>query len=370
MSSSGEVDSIPKTTKNQEPVVDQSVNHAGADNSGNTFSSAPIEVNVDPTSDAEEIGEESPVAENESSGTRNLLDIMCTRLAKIAGFASQSVQVDTMNAEADERERTELLQATVKDGEEKFEEESEQESEDCSDQIRKISLAVRACDDYWLDANSSDNAPPAFVKVAEGLRTIAAQIIDEGDWSSPSALSKIEALSAKWQAPIDMIKAFINITAHFHSDYDYRFERSAEQYRSDVEMVSEYETLSRLPGAPDLWRREANKRRDLKDNKTKSIKSEIQKMQGLYQEYYDTLEAVQVNVDCEALKKFADETLVDFHAKIVRVTEAFDLHWMGVLSTLSNPLRCGGGVETMHETLVHTKQRKSPPNVIADDEEW
>jgi hypothetical protein len=369
-SSSGEVDSIPKTTKNQEPVADDSVNHAGADNSGNAFGSAPIEVNVDSTSDVEEIGEETPVAENESSGTRNLLDIMCTRLAKIAGFASQSVQVDAMNAEADERERTELLQATVEDGEGKFEEEPEQESEDCSDQIRKISLAVRACDDYWLDANSSDNAPPAFVKVAEGLRTIAAQITDEGDWSSPSALSKIEALSAKWQAFIDTIKAFINITTHFHRDYDYRFERSAEQYRSDVEMVSAYDTLSRLPGAPDLWRREANKRRDSRDNKTKSIKNEIHKMQNLYQGYYNTLEALQVNVDCEALKKFADETLVDFHAKIVRATEAFDLHYMGVLSTLSNPLRCGGGVEPMHKTSVHTKQRKSLPNVIADYEEW
>ncbi|CAN9082933.1 unnamed protein product [Alternaria alternata] len=135
-------------------------------------------------------------------------------------------------------------------------------------------------------------------------------------------------------------------------------------------MVSAYDTLSRLPGAPDLWRREANKRRDSRDNKTKSIKNEIHKMQNLYQGYYNTLEALQVNVDCEALKKFADETLVDFHAKIVRATEAFDLHYMGVLSTLSNPLRCGGGVEPMHKTSVHTKQRKSLPNVIADYEEW
>ncbi|KAB2109698.1 hypothetical protein AG0111_0g1710 [Alternaria gaisen] len=368
--SSDEVDSIPKTTKNQEPVVDESVNHAGADNSSNAFGSAPIEVNVDPTSDAEEIGEESPVPESGSSGTRNLLDIMCTRLAKIAGFASQSVQVDAMNAEADEREQTELLQATVEDGEEKFEEEPEQGSEDCSDQTRKISLAVRACDDYWLDANSSDNAPPAFVKVAEGFRTIAAQITDEGDCNSPSALSKIEALSAKWQAFIETIKAFINITTHFHPDYDYRFERSTEQHRSDVEMASEYETLSRLPGAPDLWRREANKRRDSRDNKTKSAKNEIHKMKGLYQGYYDTLEALQMNVDCEAMKKFADETLVDFHAKIVRATEAFDLHYMGVLPTLPNPLRCSGGVEIMHETSVHTKHRKNLPNVITDNEEW
>jgi hypothetical protein len=295
---------------------------------------------------------------------------MCTRLAKLAGFASQSAEVDAMNAEADERERTELLQSTVEDGEEKFEENPEKESEYCSNQIRKISLAVHACDDYWLDAKSSDNAPPAFIKVAEGLRTIAAQITDEGDWSSPSALSKIEALSAKWQAFIDTIKAFINITTYFHPDYDYRFERSAEQYRSDVEMGSEYETLSRLPDAADLWRREANKRRDSRDNKTKFIKNEIHKMKGLYQGYYDTLEALQVNVDSEAMKKFADETLVDFHAKIVRVTEAFDLHYMGVLSTLPNPLRCGGGVETMHETSGHTKQRKSLPNVIATDEEW
>jgi hypothetical protein len=370
VSSPGEVDSIPKNTKDQEPVVDESIDHAGADNSDDAFGSAPIKVNVDPTSDAQEIGEEPPVAGNESSRTRNLLDIMCNRLAKIAGFASQSAQVNAMNAEADERERTELLQSTVEDGEETFEEEPEQESEDCSDQIRKISLTVHACDDYWLDANSSDSAPPAFVKVAEGLHTIAAQITDEGDWRSPSALSKIEALSAKWQAFLDTIKAFINITTYFHPDYDYRFKRSAEQYRSDVEMVSEYETLSRLPGAPDLWQREANKRRDSRDNKTKSIKNEIYKMKGLYQGYCDALEALQVNVDSEAMKKFADETLVDFHAKIVRVTEAFDLHWMGILSTLSNPLRCGGGVETMHETLVHIKQRKSPPNVIADDEEW
>jgi hypothetical protein len=370
VSSSGEIDSIPKTTKDQEPVVDESIDHAGADNSDDAFGSAPIEVNVDPTSDAEEIGEESPVAENESPSTKNLLDVMCTRLAKLAGFASQSAEVDAMNAEADERERTELLQSTVEDGEEKFEENPEKESEYCSNQIRKISLAVRACDDYWLDAKSSDNAPPAFIKVAEGLRTIAAQITDEGDWSSPSALSKIEALSAKWQAFIDTIKAFINITTYFHPDYDYRFERSAEQYRSDVEMGSEYETLSRLPDAADLWRREANKRRDSRDNKTKFIKNEIHKMKGLYQGYYDTLEALQVNVDSEAMKKFADETLVDFHAKIVRVTEAFDLHYMGVLSTLPNPLRCGGGVETMHETSGHTKQRKSLPNVIATDEEW
>ncbi|KAF7673759.1 hypothetical protein GT037_008374 [Alternaria burnsii] len=334
VSSSGEVKSIPKTTQNQEPVVDESIDHAGADNSDDAFGSALIEVNVDPTSDAEETGKESLVAQNESPSTKNLLDVMCTRLAKLAGFASQAAEVDAMNAEADERERTELLQSTVEDGEGKFEEKPEKESEDCSNQIRKISLAVRACDDYWLDANSSDNAPPAFVKVAEGLRTIAAQITDEGDWSSPSALSKIEALSAKWQAFIDTIKAFINITTYFHPDYDYRFERSAEQYRSDVEMVSEYETLSRLPGAPDLWRREANKRRDSRDNKTKSIKNEIHKMRDLYQGYYDTLEALQVNIDSEAMKKFADETLVDFHAKIVRVTEAFDLHYMGFLSTL------------------------------------
>jgi hypothetical protein len=58
VSSSGEIDSIPKTTKDQEPVVDESIDHAGADNSDDAFGSAPIEVNVDPTSDAEEIGEE------------------------------------------------------------------------------------------------------------------------------------------------------------------------------------------------------------------------------------------------------------------------------------------------------------------------
>lgn len=132
----------------------------------------------------------------------------------------------------------------------------------------------------------------------------------------------------KWHTFINTIKAYIDITTYFHPDYDYRFKRSAEQYRSDIEMTSEYETLSRLPGAPDLWRNEANKRREAGNNELESIKNEIPKMKSLYQAYYDALEMMGASIDCEALGQFADETLFRFDAKIVRASVAFDLQYI------------------------------------------
>ncbi|KAL1801513.1 hypothetical protein ACET3X_001855 [Alternaria dauci] len=370
VSSLGGVDSVSETTEDQKPEIDGPVDGAGADDSHDASHSAPVETDVDPTSGPEEARQGSPAAEKESSSTEIVMDLLSSQLARLDGVAEQMERIDAINAEADACEQAAALQSSVEDSEEESEEEPEETLEDCSEEIKQITLDVQACVAYWVDVNLSNNAPLAFIKIVEDLRTTAAKFTDEGDWTSPSALSKIEALAAKWQSFTDTIKALINISTYFHPDYDYRFGRSAEKYRVDIEMMSEYDILSRLPGALDRWAEEANKRRESRENMSQYMKNEILKMKSLYQDYYTALEALQASIDCEEMKRFADETLVDFHTKIVRASVEFDLQDMEVPQILSNPLECGGSVKAAQETSAHTKQRKSLPNVIADDEEW
>jgi hypothetical protein len=373
-SSSGEVGSILKTTKVQKPEVDGPVDGVGADEGHDVLGSAAAGIDVDVASVPEDIKQESLAAGDESFNTSDALDVMNSLEARMSSLNSQCVRIDAINAEADEHEQTEALQGNVEDAEENseddFEEDLEDESEDCSSHIKELASTINTCSTYWLDANSGNNAPSAFIKIAEDLQIVMENINSEGDWKSPSALSKMEALSTKWQMFITTIKAYIDITTHSHPDYDYRLERFLEQYRSDIVMISEYESLNQLPGTPDIWRNEANKRREARDSKFEFIFNEISIMQGLYQAYCSALETLRVHIDCEALEEMADETLICFHAKIVRASDAFGLQYMETFQRLSDPLDCGWCTKDAQEASVYIKQRKTPPTSIADDEEW
>jgi hypothetical protein len=226
---------------------------------------------------------------------------------------------------------------------------AEDESEDHSDKIQELAAVINACDAYWADAASGNNAPSAFVKIAEDLHIIMDNITSEGDFRTSSALSKISPLCAQWQAFTEAIKAYINITSHFHPNYEYRFGRFSEQYRLDVELLGGYECLSQLAGAPDLWRNEADKLREANNSKLEAMKMEISTMKDLHRAYFDKLDALKLLIDCEAVKKMADETLMPFHENIVKAVEAFGLWEMGD---------------------AFSKERKTPPTVVGEDEEW
>jgi hypothetical protein len=368
--SSGEVGSILKTTEVQKPEVYGPVDGVGADEGHDVLGSAAAGIDVDVASIPEDTKQESLAAEDESSNTSDALDVMDRLEARMSSLNSQCVRIDAMNTEADEHERTEALQGNSEDAEENSEDDFEDESEDCSGQIKELASTINTCSTYWLDANSGNNAPSAFIKIAEDLQIIMENITSEGNWKSPSALSKMEVLSTKWQMFIATIKAYIDITTHFHPDYDYRLERFLEQYRSDIGMMSEYESLSQLPGAPDIWRNEANKRRKARDSKLEFIVNEISIMQNLYQAYYSALVTLRVHIDCEALEKMANETLICFHAKIVRASDDFGLQYMETFQKPSDPLNCVGCTKYAQETSVYTKQHKAPPTSTADDEEW
>ncbi|KAG9188965.1 hypothetical protein G6011_05833 [Alternaria panax] len=386
-SSPSEVGSTLETTEVQVSKIDKPFYEVAAeDNDRDALSSTPTGANVGATNVPEEIKEKSPVTEEESSSTSGVLSIMDKCLAKISSFTLHSVKTDAMNKEADKLEQAQAPQGTVEDAEEKYEEESEDDFEDVleqkpieskpkvtempkaqeenvSNQIQELAAAIQTSETYWLDANSDNTAPSAFIEVASEFHNIATNITNK-------ALHNLEALSAKWQAFIDTIKAYINITTYFHPDYDYRLERISAQYRSDIEMMAEYEILSALPGAPDHWCNEANKRRKARDRKVEVMEDDMDKMRSLYQDYYDTLRVLRGNADAKVLETFADETLVGFYTKIVRVSEGFDLQDMGVSRTLSDPREYDGGVESVQKNGVDTKQRKALPLVVADDEEW
>ncbi|KAI4909534.1 hypothetical protein J4E90_008231 [Alternaria incomplexa] len=198
-------------------------------------------------------------------------------------------------------------------------------SEDCSGRIRELTAAINACEAEWLNANAGNCAPSAFVELARNLDSIGAKITNEGDFSSLSALSEIEALFAKWQAFVDTMKAFIGIKEYFHPDNDFCFNRLVILYRSDVEMIPVYETMSRMPGAQEYWLGEANKRRESRDVNLKSINNEIAKMFGLRQAYRHELEMLNGQVDDKAFKEFGKMTLNLVHERILEVNAALGL---------------------------------------------
>ena len=170
-----------------------------------------------------------------------------------------------------------------------------------------------------MNANAGNCAPSAFVNLARNLDSIGAKITSEGDFSSVSALSKIEALFAKRYAFVKTMKAFIGIKEHFHPDNDFRFNRLVTLYRSDVEMIPVYETMSRMPGAQEYWLGEANKRRESRDDNLKTINNEIAKMFGLRQAYRKELETLNGQIENEALKEFGKMTLNMVHERILEV---------------------------------------------------
>jgi hypothetical protein len=357
VSSSGDGDIGQEAKKAQELQVDEPIVEAESDDGQDLTSSSSVDDNVIAMIDRRHAVQELPVAENTSSGafceTYNVSDIMEEMDAQLKSLALQFKTIEALDAKADELEQTALVSkmkdaTATKPDEQKSPEQKRSEnepgtkmpqnavSEDCSNQIKELVLAVNACKADWLQANSGGGAPSAFVKLAQDLESIGAEITREGAIHSPLALSKIGALPTKWQAFTNAINAYCGITEYFHSNYDYRFKRFAEQYRSDVEMLSEYEALSQLPGAPDLWRNEADKRRKARDDKLETVKNEISKMLGLYEVYYVALETLRVHFDCEALKEFADETLIRFHAHIVQANEAFNLAYVGIPHKLPN----------------------------------
>ncbi|KAI4656692.1 uncharacterized protein J4E78_006583 [Alternaria triticimaculans] len=198
-------------------------------------------------------------------------------------------------------------------------------SEDCSGRIRELTAAINACEAEWLNANAGNCAPSAFVELAGNLDSIGAEITKEGDFSSPSALSKIEALFANWHAFVNTMKAYIGIKEYFHPDNDFRFNRLVNLYRSDIEMIPVYETMSRMPGAQEYWLGEANKRRESRDDNLKSINNEIAKMFGLRQAYRHELEMLNGQVDDKAFKEFGKMTLNMVHERILQVNEDLGL---------------------------------------------
>ncbi|KAI4686012.1 uncharacterized protein J4E88_003849 [Alternaria novae-zelandiae] len=198
-------------------------------------------------------------------------------------------------------------------------------SEDCSGRIRELTAAINACEAEWLNANAGNCAPSAFVELAGILDGIGPKITKKHDFSSPSALSKIEALFAKWQTFVNTMKAFIAIKEYFNPENDFRFNRVVNLYRSDVEMIPAYETFSRLPGAQEYWLGEANKRRESRDDNLKSINNEIAKMFGLRRAYRAELETLNVQIKNEAFKEFGKMTLNMVHERILEVNEALGL---------------------------------------------
>ncbi|KAI4642826.1 hypothetical protein J4E93_006895 [Alternaria ventricosa] len=198
-------------------------------------------------------------------------------------------------------------------------------SADCSGKIRERTTAINACEAEWLNANAGNCAPSAFVELASNLDSIGAKITNKGDFSCLLALSKIKALFAKWQAFVNTMKAFIGIKDYFHSGNEFRFNRLVMLYRSDVEMISTYETFSRLPGAQGYWLSEANKRRESRDDNLKSINEEIAKMFGLRQAYRHELEMLNGQVDDKAFKEFGKMTLNMVHERILEANAALGL---------------------------------------------
>ncbi|KAI4925531.1 hypothetical protein J4E85_007410 [Alternaria conjuncta] len=198
-------------------------------------------------------------------------------------------------------------------------------SVDCSGRIRELTAAINACEAEWLNANAGNCAPSAFVELAGNLDSIGAKITNEGDFSSPSALSKIEALFAKWQAFVKTMTAFIGIKDYFNLEIDFRLNRFLNLYRSDVEMIPAYETFSRLPGAQEYWLGEANKRRESRHDNLKIINNEIAKMFGLRQAYRHELETLNRQIENEAFKEFGKMTLNMVHERILEVNEALGL---------------------------------------------
>ncbi|KAI4622458.1 uncharacterized protein J4E87_006400 [Alternaria ethzedia] len=197
--------------------------------------------------------------------------------------------------------------------------------EDCSGRIRELTAAINACEAEWLNANAGNCAPSAFVELAGNLDSIGAKITNEGDFSSESALSKIEALFAKWHAFVKTMVAFINIKEYFNPENDFRINRLINLYRSDVDMIPAYETFSRLPGAQECWLGEANKRRESRDDNLKSINNEIAKMFGLRRAYRTELETLNRQIENEAFKEFGMMTLNMVHERILEVNEALGL---------------------------------------------
>jgi len=195
-------------------------------------------------------------------------------------------------------------------------------SEDCSGRIRELTAAINACEAEWLNANAGNSA---FVELAGILDGIGAKITKKHDFSSSSALSKIEALFAKWQTFVNTMKAFIAIKEYFNPENDFRFNRVVNLYRSDVEMIPAYETFSRLPGAQEYWLGEANKRRESRDDNLKNINNEIAKMFGLRQAYRHELEMLNGQIDHKAFKEFGKMTLNMVHERILEVNEALGL---------------------------------------------
>jgi len=198
-------------------------------------------------------------------------------------------------------------------------------SEDCSGRIRELTAAINACEAEWLNANAGNCAPSAFVGLAGYLDGIGAKFTKEGDFSSLSALGKIEALFAKWHAFVKTMTAFIGIKDYFNPENDFRLNRLLNLYRSDVEMIPAYETFSRLPGAQECWLGEANKRRESRDDNLKSINNEIAKMFGLRRAYRTELETLNRQIENEAFKEFGMMTLNMVHERILEVNEALGL---------------------------------------------
>jgi len=198
-------------------------------------------------------------------------------------------------------------------------------SANCSGKIRELTAAINACEAEWLNANAGNCAPSPFVNLAGNLDGVGAKITNEGDFSSPSALSKIEVLFAKWQAFVNTMKAFIDIKEYFHPDNDFRFNRLVTLYRSDVEMIPVFETMSRMPGAQEYWLGEANKRRESRDDNLKMINNEIAKMFGLRQAYRSELETLNGQIENEAFKEFGKMTLNLVHERILEVNAALGL---------------------------------------------
>jgi hypothetical protein len=351
VSSSGDGDVGQEVTKVQEHQADEPIVEAESGDGQDLASSSSVDDHVIATIDRRHAVQELPVVENAWDGAfsaaDNVSDIMTKMDGQLKSLALQSETIEALDAKPDELEQAALVSKTkdttaTKPDEQKSPKQKRSEKEpgtkkpqkavpeDCSNQIKELVLVINACETAWRQANSGGGAPSAFVKLAQDLDSIGAEITREGDFQSPLALIKIGAFSTKWQAFANTIKAYSGITEYFHPDYDYRFKRIVEQYRSDVEMLSEYEALSQLPGAPDLWQNEADKRREAKDDKLETVKNEISKMLGLYEAYYVALETLRVHFDCEALKEFADETLIRFHAHIVQANEAFDLAYVEI----------------------------------------
>jgi hypothetical protein len=311
----------------QEPKIDEEIKGIETDVVLELAPPSSVDDNVVATTDGEDTVLESPVAKTVPSETSpdvdGAFDILDGMSKKVGSLQSQFEKISATHAEADELEAE-----AAKAKELETRKPHKAVSQDCSDKIRQLAVAISACQADWLNANAGGGAPLVFVELASEMNGIRADITKKGDFSSSAVLSKMQALLAKWHALRDAVGAYIDARDYFGADAEFRTRRLAERCRADVEMLSEYEVLSQVPGNQEYWLKEAEKQREAGDASREILRNKISRMVGLHQTYYHALEALRALFESVELERFAGVTLEWVHEFVLGAHAAFELPYV------------------------------------------